>query len=107
MPSSKQPGEEPQTKTDIPVLLLAARAKLDNPLDDNVYPTVCVISDRMMTDQPRSSEEPNEPGHNLNNAEARICQRSWTSERHAAFVMRVARPDTGQEILNAQVALSM
>ena len=66
-----------------------------------------VISDRMMTDQLRSSEEPNEPGHSLNNAEAQIFKRSWTSERHAAFVMRVARPDIGQEILNVQVVLSL
>ena len=80
MPPSKGHGEEPQTKTDIPVVLLAARAKLHNHLDD-----------RMMTDQLRSLEEPNEPSHSLNNAEAQICKRSWTSERHAAFVMRVAR----------------
>ena len=43
----------------------------------------------------------------LNSAEARICKQSWTSERHAAFVTRVARPDTGQETLNAKVVLSM
>ena len=34
-------------------------------------------------------------------------QAKWTNERHAAFVMRVARPDIGQETLNAQVVLSM
>ena len=45
--------------------------------------------------------------HSLNNAEAQICEQSWTSERHAAFVMRVARPDIGQETLIAQVVLSM
>ena len=88
-----------------PVVLLAARAKLDNHLDDNVRPTVRVISERMTTDQLRSSEGPNEPGHS--NAEAWICKPSWTSERHAAFVMRVARPDMEQETLNAHVVLSM
>ena len=66
-----------------------------------------MISDRVMTDELRSSEEPNEPGHSLNNAEAQICKQSWTNERNAAFVMRVARPDIGQEILNAQIVLSM
>ena len=35
-----------------------------------------VISDRIMTDQLRSSKEPNEPGHSLDNAEAQICKRS-------------------------------
>ena len=60
-----------------------------------------------MTDWLRSSEGLNEFGHSLNNAEARICKQSSTSERHAAFVMRVARPDIGQEILDAQVVLSM
>ena len=73
----------------------------------NVYPTVHLISDRAMTDQLRSSEELNDLGHSLNNAEARICKQSWTNEKHAASVMRVARPDIGQEILNAQVVLSM
>ena len=105
MPSFKQPGGEPQTNIDILVVLLAARAKLDNHLDDNVCPTVRVISDRMMTDQLRSSEGPNEPDHSLDNAEARICKQSWTNEKHAAFVMRVARPDIGQETLNAQIEL--
>ena len=107
MPLFKQPGEEPQTQIDILVLLLAARANLDNHLVDNVYPTVRVISDRAMTDQLRSSEELNDLGHSLNNAEAQNCKRSWTNEKHAASVMRVARPDIGQEILNAQVVLSM
>ena len=74
---------------------------------DNVYPTVRVISDTTMTDQLRSSEELNDLGHSLNNAEARTSKRSWTNERHAASVMRVARPDTGQGTLNAQVVLSM
>ena len=60
-----------------------------------------------MTDQLRSSEELNDLGHSLNNAEARICKQSWTNEKHAASVMRVARPDIGQEILNARVVLSM
>ena len=62
----------------------------------NVCPTVYVISDRAMTDQLRSSEELNDLGHNLNNAEARICKQSWTNEKQAASVMRVARPDIGQ-----------
>ena len=44
LPSSKQPGE-PQTKTDTHVVFLAARAKLNNHLDDNVCPAVRVISD--------------------------------------------------------------
>ena len=79
MPSSKEHGEEPQTKTDTPVVFLAARAKLDNHLDENVYPAMRVISDRMLTDQLRSSEEPNEPGHSLNNAEAQICKRKARS----------------------------
>ena len=103
MPSFKQPGEEPQTETDILVLLLAARARLDTHLDDNACPTVCVISHRTMTDQLRSSEELNDPDHSLNNAEAQICKQSWTNEKLAVSVRRVARPDTGQEILNAQV----
>ena len=102
-----EPGEEPQTKTDILVLLLAARASLDNHLDENACPAVRATSDKMMTDQLRSLEELNDLGHSLNNAEAQICKQSWTNERHAASVMRVARPDTGQEILNAQVVLSM
>ena len=61
------------------MFLLAAKAKLDNHLDDNAYPAVRGISDRKMTDQPRSSEGPNEPGHSRSNAEARICKQSWTS----------------------------
>ena len=81
------------------MLLLVARARLDNHLDDNVRPTVRVISDRTMTDQLRSSEELNELGHSLNNAEARICKQSWTNEKHAASVMQVARPDSGQEVV--------
>ena len=60
-----------------------------------------------MTDQLRSSEEPNDLVHSLNNAEAQICKQSWTNEKHAVSVMRVAKPDTGQEILNVQVVLSM
>ena len=103
LPTSKQPKEEPQTKTEIPMVLLAARAKHDNHLDDNAHPAVRGISDRMVTDQLRSSERPNEPGHSLSNAEARICKQSWTNERHAAFVTRVVRPDIGRETLNAQV----
>ena len=102
----KQAGEEPQTKTDTHVVFLAARAKLDNHLDENVCPTVRVISDTMTTDRLRSSEGSNEPGHSLSNAYVRICKQSLTNERHAAFVMRVVRPDIGQEILNAQVVLS-
>ena len=39
-PSSKQPGEEPQTKTVTHGVLLAARAKLVNHLDDNMCPAV-------------------------------------------------------------------
>ena len=73
----------------------------------NAYPTLRVISDRAMTDQLRSSEELNDLGHSLNNAEAQNCKRSWTKERHAASVMRVARLDIGQETPNAQVVLSM
>ena len=65
-----------------------------------------VINDRAMTDQLRSSEELNDLGHSPSNAEARICKQSWTNEKHATSVMRVARPDIGQEILNAQVVLS-
>ena len=107
LPSFEQPGGEPQTKTDVLVLLLAARANLDTQLDDYVCPTVRVISDRTMTDQLRSSEELNDLGHSVNNEEARICKQSWTNEKHAASVMRVVRPDFGQVILNAQVVLSM
>ena len=88
------------------MLLQAARANLDNHSADNVYPTLQVIVDRAMTDQLRSSEELNDLGHSLNNAEARICKQSWTNEKHAAYVMRVVRLDIGQEILNAQVVLS-
>ena len=99
--------KEPQTQIDILVILLAASANLDNHSADKVYPTVHVISDRAMTDQLRSSEELYDFGHALNNAEARICKQSWTNERHAASAMRVPRPDIGQEILNAQVVLSM
>ena len=51
--------------------------KLDNHLDDNAYPALRRISDRMMTDQLRSSEGPNELGHSLSNAEARICEQRW------------------------------
>ena len=58
LPLFKQHEEEPQTQIDILVLLLAARANLDNHVVDNVYPTVLVNSDRAMTDQLRSSEEP-------------------------------------------------
>ena len=76
-------------------------------LHRTLYPTVRVISDKMMTDLLRSSDVLNEPGHSLHNAEARICKQSWTSEKHAAFVLRVARPDIGQETLNVQVVLSM
>ena len=61
------------------VLLQAARANLDNHSADIVYPTVHVINDRAMTDQLRSSEELNDLGHSLNNAEARICKQSWTN----------------------------
>ena len=57
--------------------------------------------------QLRSSEELNDLGHSPDNEEARICKQSWTNERHAASVMRVDRPDIRQEILNAQVVLSM
>ena len=60
-----------------------------------------------MTDQLRSSEELNDVGHSLNNAEARICKQSWKNEKHAASVMREARPYIGQEILNAKVVRSM
>ena len=60
-----------------------------------------------MTDQLRSSEELNDLGHSLNNAEARICKQSWTNEKHAAYVMRVVRPNIGRETLNAQVVLFM
>ena len=56
----------------------------------------------MMTDQLRSSEEPNDLVHSLNNAEAQILQ-----AKYAVSVTRVAKPDTGQEILNVQVVLSM
>ena len=52
---------------------LAEKAKLDNNLDDNAYPAVRGISDRKTTDQLKSSEGPNEPGHSLSNEEARIC----------------------------------
>ena len=83
------------------------KGKSRQPSADNVYPTVHVISDRAMTDQLKSSEELNDLGHSLNNAEARICKQSWTNERHAAFVMRVARPYIGQDIINAQVVLSL
>ena len=62
MPSFKQPEEGPQTQTDIPVLLLEARAKLDQRLDVNVYLAMRVISDIKMTDQLRSSEGLNVPG---------------------------------------------
>ena len=61
------------------VLLQAVRANLDNHSADIVYPTVHVINDRAMTDQLRSSEELNDLGHSLNNAEARICKQSWTN----------------------------
>ena len=40
LPSSKQPGEEPQTKTVTHGVVLAARAKLVNHLHDNVCPAV-------------------------------------------------------------------
>ena len=63
------------------MLLQAARANLDNHSADNVYPTVHVISDRAMTDQLRSSEELNDLGHSLHNAEARICKQSWGMNR--------------------------
>ena len=77
-----------------------------------IWTTTCAqqsawISDRMMTDQLKSSEELNDLGHSLNNAEAQICKRSWTNEKHAASVMRVVRQDIGRDILNAQVVLSM
>ena len=99
MPSFKQAGEEPQTQIFTPVVLQEVRVKLDKHLDDNVYPAVRVISDV------RSSEGPNEPGHNLSNAEVRICMQSWTNEKHAAFVMRVISSAIGQEILNAHAAI--
>ena len=81
------------------------KGKLDNHLDDKVCPTVRVTSDTVMTNQLRSSEEPNEPGHNLSNAEVRNCKQSWKNEKHAAFVMRVVSSNSGQETLNAQVVL--
>ena len=103
--SFKQPEEFPQTQVVTPVILLEMRIKLDKHLDDNVYPAVCVISNTTMTDQLRSSEGPNEPGHNLSNAEVRTCKQSWTSEKHAACVMRVTSSAIGPEILSAQAAL--
>ena len=72
---------EPQTQIDIPLLLQAARANLDNHSADNVHPTLHVISDRAMTDLHRSSEELNDLGHSHNNAEARICKQSWTKRK--------------------------
>ena len=88
---------------ELPEALAIVQANLDNHLVDNVYRTVRVISDRVMTDQLRSSEELNDLGHSLNNAEARNCKRSWTNEGHAASVMRVTR--TGHWAGNPQCPL--
>ena len=81
-----------------------ARVQLDQHLYDNVNLAMRVISDTMMTDQPRLLEGPNVPGHNLSNAEVRTCKQSWTSDKLAAFVMRVTSSALGSEILSAQAS---
>ena len=61
LPPFKQPREEPQTQTVTPVVLLEAWVKLDQHLDDNVYPAVRVISDTTLTYRLKWSVRPNEP----------------------------------------------
>ena len=98
--SFRQLEEGLQIQTDILVVLLEARVKLDQRLDVNVYLAVCVISGIMMIDRLRSSEELNVPGPNLSNSEVRTCKQSWTSGKLAALAMRV----TSMETLSAQAA---
>ena len=87
------------------MVLLEARAKLDQRLDVNVCLEVHVIRD-MMTDQLRSSEGLNVPGPHLSNVEVRTCKQSWTSEKLAAFAIHVTSSAILPEILSAQVVPS-
>ena len=57
-----------------------------------MYPAVRVISDTTVTDQLKSSKGPNEPRHNLSNAEERTCKQSWTSEKRHACNQLPGRP---------------